>query len=216
MNQWLKGDSVIVRYIARSDGSVAMALPTIVIQDNAEVLALYVPADAIAKDNYIVPPAQRVAAVGNMLPSRERRHIDRSWSTSSIRLYLPDQAFSVWLFFSEQGEFISWYGNLEAPFVRTRFGIDTRDHSLDVLAFPDGRWRWKDEEEFARRLALGIDSANHQATVWAAGREFISRFEHRAAPFNQGWEKWRAPAGWIAPVLPTDWDSDFGTHAALP
>lgn len=215
MNPWLPGDTVIVRHIARSDGSVAMALPTIAIRDDAQVLALYVPPGTTAKDNYVVPAAQRAAAVDTMKPSRERQHIDRTWSTGAIRLYLPGQAFSVWLFFNEQHEFTGWYGNLEAPFVRTRLGIDTRDHALDVVAYPDGHWRWKDEEEFARRLAVGIDTAVHQAAVRAAGEELIRRFEQHASPFNQGWEQWRPPVSWQARTLPAEWNTDFGTHAAL-
>ncbi len=215
MNRWSTGATVVVRYIARSDGTVAMAMPTIAIRDDAEVLALYVPPGTTAKDNYVVPDAQRVAAVDTMQPSRQRQHVDRTWATAAIRLYLPGQAFSVWLFFNEQGDFTTWYGNLEAPFVRTRLGIDTRDHALDVVAYPDGRWQWKDEAEFARRLDRGIDSVEHQLAVRAAGQAFITRFQQRAAPFDQGWEQWRPPAAWQARTLPIDWNADFGTHDDL-
>src|SRR5690606_21852007 len=123
--------------------------------------------------------------------------------------------FSVWLFFNQKGEFTSWYGNLEAPFIRTPLGIDTRDHGLDVVIHPDGRWVWKDEDEFARRLEVGIDSAAHQAAVRAAGEACVNCFQHHASPFNQGWEHWRPPAAWQPRQFPAGWDSDFGTHTAL-
>ncbi len=209
------GDTVVVRYIARSDGSVVMAIPTIAIRDDTDVLAVYVPNDTVFKDNWVVPPEQRVAAVDTVQPSRERKHIDRVWHNDAIRLYLPGQSFSVWLFFNQNRTFVSWYGNLEAPFVRTQFGIDTRDHGLDVIAHPDGRWSWKDEEEFARRLAVGIDSAAHQAAVRAAGETFIDCFQRQAPPFNQGWEHWRPAEVWPPRDLPADWNADFRTHDML-
>lgn len=192
-----------------------MALPTVVIRDSEDVLALYVPTGTIAKDNYAVSPEHRVEAVDRALPSRSRVHVDRRWEAPSIRLYLPGQSFSVWLFFTPQGDFISWYGNLEAPYLRTDFGIDTRDHALDVVADASGRWRWKDEAEFARRLTVGIDSPTHQTAVRAAGQEFISRFERGAAPFDGGWQFWRAPPEWLPRQLPPNWSADFGTHSKL-
>jgi predicted RNA-binding protein associated with RNAse of E/G family len=131
----------------------------------------------------------------------------------TIRLYLPDTAFSVWLFFGKDGAFASWYGNLEAPYQRTPIGVDAQDHALDVVADAKGRWRWKDEAEFARRLALGLDTAEHQERVWAAGRDFIARFEANASPFNRGWQDWHAPAEWMPRPLPDGWDADYGTHA---
>ncbi|MCB0087144.1 MAG: DUF402 domain-containing protein, partial [Caldilineaceae bacterium] len=60
------------------------------------------------------------------------------------------------LSFDASGSFTGWYGNIEAPFVRTPLGIDTHDLALDVVATADGQWRWKDEDEFRRRLEVGI------------------------------------------------------------
>ena len=117
--------------------------------------------------------------------------------------------------FDASATLLSWYGNLEAPFVRTPIGIDTRDYALDVVAYPDGRWHWKDEEEFARRLAMGIDSPEHQARVRAAGEDFIRRFEGNRWPFNAGWAEWTAPVEWGPHGLPEHWKTDFDTHALL-
>jgi hypothetical protein len=33
--------------------------------------------------------------------------------------------------------------------------FDTTDRALDVVVGPDGRWRWKDEDDFARAIELG-------------------------------------------------------------
>ncbi len=215
MQRWAVGDTLLVRNIARSDGSVTMAMPTICIQDDEQVLALFVPAGTISKDNYIVAPARRAMSVGSSPPSRERAHQDRTWTAPSIRLYLPGEAFSVWLFYTSQNEFAGWYGNLESPYLRTPLGIDTRDHALDVVADTKGRWRWKDEAEFAQRLAAGLDTSAHQAAVRAAGREFIARLERGSAPFDQAWTDWRAPPDWTARQLPPDWRADLGSGAKL-
>jgi protein associated with RNAse G/E len=208
MNRWTSGDTIVIRYIARSEGSVAMAIPAIVIRDD-ELLATYVPAGTRFMDNWVVPESERVTAVSNMKPSSQRQHQERIWHTNTIRLYLPNKAFSVWLFFAENGQLSAWYGNLEAPIVRTPLGIDTRDHGLDVVASPDGTWQWKDEAEFARRLELGVDSVAHQTAVRAGGKEFIHRLQNKAAPFDQSWENWQPRQ------LPPNWDYDYGTHAIL-
>ena len=216
MKHWSQGETVVVRNIARSDGGVSAAMAAIAISDDDEALALYIPAGTVAKDNYVVEEAERVSAVGTLPPARERPFVERVWQVPTIRLYLPRTAFSVWLFFRKDGAFASWYGNLEAPYARTPIGIDTQDHALDIVADAQGRWSWKDEAEFARRLALGLDSPDHQAAVREAGRGFIARLEAGAPPFDGGWQSWRPPQEWQARPLPHDWQADFGTNRAAP
>ena len=111
--------------------------------------------------------------------------------------------------------FTSWYGNFEAPFIRTPIGIDTRDFALDVVATPDGTWQWKDEAEFQRRFEVGLDSAEHQARVRAAGENFIERLERREWPFDGEWQTWQRPDGWRLPRLPAAWRTDFGSFERL-
>jgi hypothetical protein len=215
MPRWSPGETVVVRNIARSDGSVTAATPMIVVRDDDVILALFVPLGTIAMDNYAVAPDKRVAAVGALPPSRERNYVQRRWQANMLRLHPPGAAFSVWLFFAPGGGVAAWYGNLEAPYVRTPFGIDTRDHALDVVADAKGRWHWKDEDEFARRLETGIDTPEHQSAVRAAGLEFISCLERRTSPFDMGWEDWRAPADWQPRLLPENWRVDLETGALL-
>ena len=191
-----------------------MAIPVIVISDD-DLLATFVPVGTVFKDNWVVSEDERVTAVSNIKPSAQRQYQECIWHTNTIRLYLPGKAFSVWLFFTETWQPSAWYGNLEAPFVRTPLGIDTRDHGLDVVASPDGKWKWKDEAEFARRLELGIDSLVHQTAVRAAGEAFIQRFQRNDFPFNQGWNKWCPPADWQPRQLPSNWQVEFGTDSVL-
>jgi uncharacterized protein len=208
------GDSIVIRTIASSDGTVVTATPGIAIEDGARLLAVYIPAGTLGKSNWVVPPEQRVAAVDSLPRSGLRPHHDVKVS-EQVRLYLPGEWFSVGLSFHAPGVLGSWYGNLEAPFVRTPIGIDTRDFALDVIAFPDGTWRWKDEAEFARRLEVGLNSRAHQARVRAAGEEFVRRFAGRSWPFDAGWERWRPPAGWVSRALPPGWAADHGSDRRL-
>jgi protein associated with RNAse G/E len=204
----------VIRTIANSDGTVVTATPAIVIEDGAKLLAVFIPAGTVAKSNWVVPAAQRVAAVDSMPRSGLRPH-HAVVVPEQVRRYLAGEWFAVGLSVDGEGRLTSWYGNLEAPFVRTPIGIDTRDFTLDVLAYPDGTWRWKDEAEFARRHDVGLDSAAHQHRVRSAGKEFVRRFEQRLWPFDAGWERWRPPSGWAAGPLTPDWAVDFGTDELL-
>lgn len=212
---WQIGDTIIVRNIARSDGTVTTATPTIVVNDEPMILTLYIPKGTRYQNNYVIPPEERAAAVDTMIPSAQRQYHEQISQNNSLRLYVPGYRYSIGLTFTDDGRFLSWYGNLETPFVRTPIGIDTRDHVLDVVAYPDGRWQWKDEDEFARRLAVGIDSPEHQARVLAAGEDFIRRFRENEWPFNAGWTAWAAPTDWQPRELPKNWPADFNTHGVL-
>ncbi|MEZ4658134.1 MAG: DUF402 domain-containing protein [Caldilineaceae bacterium] len=215
MTQWRPGDTVILRNIARSDGTVTTAIPAIAISDALDLLALYIPAGTVYKNNWVMPPAMRVDSVTSVIPSAQRAYRDLAMRNDSIRLYLPGFGYSVGLSFDTAGNFTGWYGNMEAPFVRTPLGIDTRDLALDVVATPDGQWRWKDEDEFMRRLEVGIDSPAQHERVRRAGLDFIARLEQMRWPFNAGWQHWKAPNDWQRRSLPQEWAADWGTYDLL-
>lgn len=209
-----QNQTIILRNIAKSDGSVTTAIPAIVISDDERLLATFIPKGTPFKNNWVIPADQRVALVDGIIPSAERRYKDLSWWNDTIRLYLPGYGYSVWLNFDEGGTVTSWYGNLEAPFVRTPIGIDTRDFALDIVGQLDRSWAWKDKDEFERRLEVGVDSAKHQAKVMTAGKEFIRRFEQNEWPFDQGWESWRLEHNygeWAPRSLFETWSDDFGS-----
>lgn len=212
---WHHGDTVVIREIDRFDGTVVAAIPSIAISDEADLLVLYIPRGTTFKNNWFTPPEQRVASLHAIVPSAQRPYRDLIWRTNHLRLYLSGYSYSIWLKFDENGTFKSWYGNLEAPYLRTSIGIDTRDFALDIVGDPNGHWQWKDEDEFNHRLIVGIDSPEHQTRVRAAGWDFIKRFEQQEWPFDCGWENFQLPQEWQARSLPDNWTVDFGSQKIL-
>ena len=142
MNDWLKGDILILRNIARSDGMVTAAIPARCLEDSEKYLAVYIAKGTPFRDNYAVASDKRVAAVESSATSTQRFYKVLAWWQGTVRLYLPYTCYSVWFFYNEQGAFSSYYGNLEAPFARTPIGTDTRDYALDVVADAQGQWHW--------------------------------------------------------------------------
>jgi len=53
---------------------------------------------------------------------------------------------SIYVSWSDGGEFLGWYGNLEDPWRTSALGFDTTDHLLDLEVLPDRTRRWKDED----------------------------------------------------------------------
>ena len=127
--------------------------------------------------------------------------VDEVWrGNDSLRIAIPGAAHSVLLWWVE-GELQGWYVNLETPLRRTSIGFDYLDQKLDLVVRPDGSWRWKDEDELAEAVELGILDRDEAAAVRAEGERVLA-----AWPFPTGWEEWRPDPEWEAPRLPAGWD----------
>jgi uncharacterized protein DUF402 len=136
-----------------------------------------------------------------------------SWQGPGVLRFFPAGAdHSVWLFRTDEGVFKNYYVNLEESAVRWDdgdvAGFDVIDQDLDIVATPDLAWSWKDEDEFAERLAL----AQHywvpdEAAVWAEGRRVIKMIEAAEFPFDGTWTDFQPDPSWSPPTeLPPGWD----------
>jgi uncharacterized protein DUF402 len=129
-----------------------------------------------------------------------------------LRLFPPGADHSVWFFFTDDGTFKQWYINLEETAVRWDdgpvAGIDVVDQDLDIVAAPDRSWQWKDEDEFAERLALPSQYwVPDEAAVWAEGRRVTKMIEAGDFPFDGTWTNFHPDPGWPTPTeLPEGWD----------
>lgn len=126
---------------------------------------------------------------------------DYVWERSNVlRFMRAGDAHTVELFWDEEWSFLGWYVNLQAPLVVRGDRFDTTDWALDVWVEPDGRWRWKDEDDFAQAQELGVLDEAAAAEVRAEGERVIA-----AKPWPTGWEDWRPPREWGPLPLPEDW-----------
>lgn len=136
-----------------------------------------------------------------------------AWRGPGILILMPPHAaHSVWWFWRADGTFENWYINLELPPVRWHdgalAGLDTVDHDLDIVASPDGSWRWKDEHEFEERQAFPDHYwVDDPAAVRAEGERVVTLFEQRRFPFDGTWCDFRPDPAWtVPPDLPAGWD----------
>jgi predicted RNA-binding protein associated with RNAse of E/G family len=143
----------------------------------------------------------------------DHRMIEATWQGPGIlKFFPPDVDHSVWFFFGDGGSFAGWYVNLEERAVRwddgDLAGVDTVDQDLDVVVAPDRSWQWKDEDEFAERLALPDHYwVPDEAAVWAEGRRVIKRIEAGEFPFDGTWTDFVPDPSWPVPrSLPPGWD----------
>ncbi|WP_250001740.1 DUF402 domain-containing protein [Actinoplanes sp. M2I2] len=146
-----------------------------------------------------------------------------TWHGPGVLRFFPAGAdHSVWLFRTEDDAFKNYYVNLEETAVRwddgSLAGIDVIDQDLDIVAYPDPdpddagrpalRWEWKDEDEFAERLARpDLYWVPDEAAVWAEGHRVIKLIEAAEFPFDGTWTDFRPDPSWPVPTaLPAGWD----------
>jgi protein associated with RNAse G/E len=145
-----------------------------------------------------------------------KRLREELWRGNTLMFHPPGEAYSLWLFF-QQGEFASWYVNLEEPGTRwrdgTAVGIDTIDYDLDIVVQPDRTWRWKDEDEFADHLAYpDVYWVTDEAAVRAEGERVLKLVATGEFPFDWTRVDFRPDPTWIVPLrLPSGWDRPRAT-----
>lgn len=205
------GQLIVHRNVRR--GRIGWARLARVVSDDERGLLVW-----IARDS---PVAHEVADDGRgmrAMPFREwinhsYRLWEHTWNGPPVLKFLPTgAAHSVWWFRDAADRFTNWYVNLEEPGVRwadaTLAGVDIVDQDLDVLVRSDLTWRWKDEEEFAERLAVPDHYwVRDEAMVRAEGERVIKTAEAGDFPFDGTWCDFRPDPAWSLPSnLPAGWD----------
>ncbi|HET9518048.1 MAG TPA: DUF402 domain-containing protein [Actinoplanes sp.] len=199
----------VVRRFLHVDGRIATAHAARVLSDDDRGLALWLDIGAPrmrrvtldGRPTRYLPVRAELATATTLAPA--------TWGPyRSLVLTPPDAAHSVSWSWTADGTFAGWYVNLESPPVRWSGGIDVQDRALDVRIWPDRRWRWKDEDEFADQAGdpLFFDTATAHA-VRAEGLRVIDAAGRAAFPFDGTWCDFRPPADWDLPQLPPWWDA---------
>jgi hypothetical protein len=174
-------------------------MPHVLVEETSEVAVLYVPPGTRGRR-----PSRPFIEDPSQLRTLEWDHVEHVWhGTHALRLLRPGAAHCLYLFWDERGwSFQGWYVNLQAPFVRSTLGFDTRDHALDVVVEPDGSWRWKDEDHLELATRLGVFTRAEASEIRAEGERVLEQW-----PFPTGWEGWRPDPVWPVPSLPEGWSA---------
>jgi Protein of unknown function (DUF402) len=176
-------------------GRVVMALPSVVVERTADRLVTW-----IAPGTPIAYPLGRED--GRLLPFEEWNVALRSWvGPGRLEQTSPWQRHSIRLIHGQNGAFLGWYVNLQAPLAESRFGFDTTDWQLDLWIEPDGDVHWKDEDDLEQAVELGILTVDDARLAREEAHRVLEEW-----PFPTGWEEWRPDPSWPTPVLPEGWD----------
>jgi hypothetical protein len=198
---WREDDPILLREIFR--GRLWTARPATVAAVRDDVIAVYLAPGTLFK---VPAVASRDGILECLDQDWELR--DYEWTLGrSLHLMRPGVAHAIHLWWlPPDWRFGGWYINLQEPIRPTRLGFDFMDHLLDVVIEPDLSWRWKDEEELAEAVRLGLLTPQGADAIRAEGERVIAQLEARQSPFCDGWEHWQPNPAWPIPELPGGWD----------
>lgn len=109
----------------------------------------------------------------------------------------PGEARAVWAFWSGPDRVFShWYVNFQEPFRRIEGGIETFDQELDLVVPPDGRYRWKDVEEFEAMVADGRSTSAEADAIRAEAARAEAELDAGRWWWDESWAAWSPPADW--------------------
>ncbi len=187
---WSSGEAIRRREVL-NDGRAWLEVDVIVVQDNDELLATYIPSGA----RFTFPPGAWPTPDG-LHPWHGRE----SWQGHGVlMLQRPGEAYAVWLFWEGDDRiFQGWYVNFQEPFRRTAEGYDTQDLELDIWWPVGAPWVWKDDEELEERIAEGRYTAGQVAATRAEGQRVAALLDAGERWWEDSWADWQPPVGWDA------------------
>jgi hypothetical protein len=192
------GDPVLFRFVW--PWKVFSAKPTTVVEHTAKRVALWLAPGTLT----IAPPGFHVPVP--RIRAGEWTHEEWRWYGGRLMLWEAGSSHSIYVSWSDDGEFLGWYANLEAPWEASAPGFDATDHLLDVVIRPDRTWSWKDEDHLAEAVEVGLFTPEQAQAIREDGDRVIERLEAWTSPFDEGWESWRPDPKWPLPAIPAGWD----------
>ncbi len=203
MRRFAPGESVVWRSVDRDARVVTTVWPWTVVQDDDDAVVLYLPVGTVG----VGRTGRRGGPRDRMLLEWDGGYAEKSWHTSEvIRLYGEGDPFSIWIARDPVTLSVAWrYVNLEAPWVRTALGFDSKDHWLDLYDEDDGVWRWKDEDEMEWLVRQGRVDEAFVRRVRADGEEAVRRIVTGQTLLGEWWSDWRPQPAWRTPTLPPRW-----------
>jgi hypothetical protein len=180
---WQAGETIVRREV-RNDGWAWLEVPVVVVRDEPELLATFMPTGT----PFTFPPGPET----HPWAGRE------CWQGHGmLMLQRPGDSYAVWVFWhGEEREFRSWYLNLQEPFRRTAVGYDTQDLELDLILQPDGRIEWKDDELLDVRVAESRFTQDQARAIRAEGRRLEAELATRGHWWDAWWALWEPDPAW--------------------
>jgi hypothetical protein len=177
---WSEG-RVVIRREVRNSGWCWLELPVIVVRDEPDLLAIYIPPDA----PFTFPPGPDVH------PWAGRA----GWQGhGALALQRPGDAYAVYAFWEgPTPDFACWYVNFQEPFRRSEDGFDTQDLELDLVLYPDGRHELKDDELLDLRVEEGRFTQDQADATRAEARKLIAELEAGRRWWDDAWAHWQPP-----------------------
>jgi uncharacterized protein len=192
------GDPALFRFVW--PWKVFSAKPTTVVEHTPERVVLWLAPKTLT----MAPPGFHVAVP--QIRAGEWTHEHWRWYGGRLMIWEAGSSHSIYVTWSDDGEFLGWYANLEDPWKTGALGFDATDHLLDVVIRPDRTWSWKDENHLAGAVQVGLFTREQARAIRDEGERVIARVESWAAPFDERWETWRPDPEWLVPVVPAGWD----------
>ncbi len=191
---WSEGD-VVVRREVLNDGRAWLAVPVIVVRDDAELLATFIAEGA---------PLSFPEGPWPTVDGRHPWHGKERWHGHGVlMLQRPGEAHAVWVFWrGPQRAFAGWYINIQEPFRRNAGGYDTQDLELDLWVPGNRPWEWKDEELLDQRVREGRFTATQVREIRAEGARIAHSLDAGTRWWDDGWASWTPDPSWPTPTFP--------------
>ena len=201
-SHWKPGTQ-IVQYEMWGKG-IGPTRPVTVVEDQSIHIALYShPNTPIVsrgiESRYSLSLSKRIDLYIEMLDPSVGDFEDRISSDNHVLILTPpDSWHSVWLFWSSEWQFKTWYVNFQSPIRRMHRGVQIHDYALDIVVYPDMSWSWKDMDEFEELVARGFFTVEQVSSIRAEADRMTRTIGSGGPPFCDGWENWRPDQRWTS------------------